>query len=441
MIDSNEIIEQVRNAGVVGAGGAGFPAHIKLNNKCDVVIANFAECEPLLFTNQALVMAKVDEVLEGLQLAMKATGAKMGIIALKKKYSDCKRVLSDKLKDYDNMEIFELGDFYPAGDEHVIVREVLGRKIPMAGIPLDVGAVVHNVETLYNIKKAYSDKLPVTEKFVTVGGAVKYPLVLNVPVGMKFSELLDLAGGPTAKDFILIDGGPMMGKEVGLDDVVTKTTSALLVVPINTLPYSSRRIKIDVQLKRARTACCQCRICTDLCPRYLLGHKLEPHKIMRAISFGLMDAESLINSLLCSECGLCEVTCPMGLSPRNINASLKKMLFEKKVRFNKTLVETERPEREIRKFSAKKLLVRLGLSDYYRHIDYTDKKIKAKEVKLLLKQHAGSPAIPVVKVGDKVNKNDVVAKIQEGQLGANIHASIDGTVVKIDETSIVVKSE
>lgn len=441
MIDNNEIIEQVRNAGVVGAGGAGFPAHIKLNSKCDVVIANFAECEPLLFTNQALIMAEADEVLKGLQLAMKATGAKKGIIALKKKYDDCRKVLSDKIKDYNNMEIFELSDFYPAGDEHVIVSEVLGRKIPMAGIPLDVGAVVHNVETLYNIKKAYCDKLPVTEKFVTVGGAVKYPVVLKVPVGMKFSELLDLSGGPITKNFILIDGGPMMGKEVGLDDVVTKTTSALLVVPVDTLPYSSRRIKIDVQLKRARTACCQCRICTDLCPRYLLGHKLEPHKVMRAVSFGLMDAESLINSLLCSECGLCEVTCPMGLSPRNINASIKKMLSEKKVRFNKTLVETERPERQSRKFSAKKLLVRLGLSDYYRHIDYADIKIKAKEVKLLLKQHAGSPAIPVVKVGDRVNKNDVIAKIQEGQLGANIHASIDGTVVKIDETSIVVKSE
>ncbi|MGB9812210.1 MAG: 4Fe-4S dicluster domain-containing protein [Thermovenabulum sp.] len=441
MINNNEIIEQVKNAGVVGAGGAGFPAHIKLNSKCDVVIANFAECEPMLFTNQALILTYADEVLKGLQLAMQATGAKKGVIALKKKYEDCRKVLLDKIKNYDNMEIFELSDFYPAGDEHVIVNEVLGKKIPMAGIPLDVGVVVHNVETLFNIKKAYYDKLPVTEKFVTVGGAVKYPMALKVPIGMKFNELLDLSGGPITKDFVLIDGGPMMGKEVGLDDIVTKTTSALLVVPVNTLPYNSRRIKIDVQLKRARTACCQCRICTDLCPRYLLGHKLEPHKIMRTVSFGLMDAESVTNSLLCSECGLCEVTCPMGLSPRSINATIKKILSEKKVRYNKTSVEVERPERESRKFSAKKLLIRLGLSDYYQHVDYTDIKIKIREVKLLLKQHAGSPATPVVKLGDRVNKNDVIAKVQEGQLGANIHASIDGTVVKIDETSIVIKSE
>jgi len=441
MLSSAEIVKKVKEAGVVGAGGAGFPAHVKLNSRCDVVIANMAECEPLLYTNQALILEKSDEVLKGLQLAMMATGAKKGIIALKKKYSELRRILSEKLKDYKDIEIFELGDFYPAGDEHVVVSEVLGRKIPMAGIPLDIGAVVHNVETLYNIKRACCDGLPVTEKIVTIGGAVKYPIALNVPVGMRFSDLLDLAGGPTTKEYILIDGGSMMGKEAQLDDVVTKTTSALLVVPAGTLPYNARRIRNDVQLKRARTACCQCRICTDLCPRFLLGHKLEPHKVMRTVSFGLMDAESLINSLLCSECGLCEVTCPMGLSPRSINASVKKMLSEKKIRFNKTPVESERPEGESRKFSAKKLLARLGLSDYYRPVEWADVKINVREVKLMLKQHAGSAAVPTVKVGDRVKKNDVVARVNEGHLGADIHASIDGTVIKVDESSIVVKSE
>jgi len=441
MMDSVEIVKRVKEAGVVGAGGAGFPAHVKLNSRCDAVIANMAECEPLLYTNQALILEKADEVLKGLKIALRATGAKKGIIALKKKYSKLKRVLSEKLKDYDEMEIIELGDFYPAGDEHVVISEVLGRKIPMAGIPLDVGAVVHNVETLYNIKRACCDELPVTEKMVTVGGAVRYPILLNVPVGMKFTELLDLAGGPTTEEFMLIDGGPMMGKEVGLDDVVTKTTSALLVVPVGTLPYSARKIRIDVQLKRARTACCQCRICTDLCPRYLLGHKLEPHKVMRTVSFGLMDAESLVNSLLCSECGLCEVTCPMGLSPRSINASIKKMLAEKRVRYNKTPIEAERPERDCRKFSAKKLLIRLGLTDYYRTVEWADIKVTVREVKLMLKQHVGSPAVPTVKVGDRVKKNDVIARVDEGQLGANIHASIDGTIVKVDKNLIVVKSE
>lgn len=441
MMDRSEIIERVRKAGVVGAGGAGFPAHVKLNGRCDVVIANMAECEPLLYTNQALILEKAEEVLEGLRLAVQATGAKKGIIALKKKYVECRQAFEEKLKDFEDVEIFELGDFYPAGDEHVLVKEVLGRTIPMAGIPLDVGAVVHNVETLYNIKRACLDELPVTEKYVTVGGAVRHPIVIKVPVGVKFSELLDLAGGPTAEDFMLIDGGPMMGKEVTPDDVVTKTTSSLLVVPAGTLPYSARRIRTDLQLKRARTACCQCRMCTDLCPRYLLGHRLEPHKIMRTVSFGLMDAESLVNSLLCSECGLCEVTCPMGLSPRSINAGLKKVLAEKKVRFSKTEVKAGRPERESRKFSAKKLLVRLGLYDYSRPVERADVKINAREVKILLKQHVGSPAVPTVKVGDKVNKNDVVAKVPEGQLGADVHASIDGTVVRVDENSIVVKSE
>ncbi|MCG0276293.1 MAG: SLBB domain-containing protein [Thermosediminibacteraceae bacterium] len=438
---SKEIIEAVMEAGVVGAGGAGFPAHIKLNAKCEVVIANMAECEPLLFTNQALVQHYPDEVLKGLQIAMQATGAKKGIIAIKKKYEACKKALEDKIGNYENIVIHELGDFYPAGDEHVMVKEVLKRAMPMGGIPADVGAVVHNVETLYNIKRAYHDKKPVTQKFVTVAGAVRHPLVVKVPIGLKFAELLDLAGGPTVKNYILVDGGPMMGNEVDASDPVTKTTSALLVIPEGTVPYISRKARVEVLLKRAKAACCQCRICTDMCPRYLLGHSLQPHKIMRTVSYGIPDPETVKNSLLCSECGLCEITCPMGLSPRRINSRLKRLLQEKKIRFPKMNVERERPERETRKYPTKKLVARLGLASFFHQIEYADVKIDAKEVKLMLRQYAGLKLLPLVKEKDQVKAGEMIAKAPEGKPGVSLHASIDGVVASVDETSVVIRKE
>ncbi|TYP55479.1 4Fe-4S dicluster domain-containing protein [Thermosediminibacter litoriperuensis] len=438
---SKEIIEAVKDAGIVGAGGAGFPAHIKLNAKCEVVIANMAECEPLLFTNQALVEHHPDEVLQGLQIAMQATGAKKGVIAMKKKYEACKKALEGKVGGYENIVIHELGDFYPAGDEHVMIKEVLKRTMPMSGIPADVGAVVHNVETLYNIKKAYCDKKPVTEKFVTVAGAVRHPLVVKVPIGLRFAELLDLAGGPTVKNYILVDGGPMMGNEVDAGDAVTKTTSALLVIPEGTMPYISRKTRIEVMLNRARAACCQCRNCTDMCPRYLLGHSLEPHRIMRTVSYGIPDPETVKNSLLCSECGLCEIICSMGLSPRRINSKLKRLLQEKKIRFPKMNVERERFERESRKYPTKKLIARLGLYDYSHPIDYADIKIDAKEVKLMLRQYAGLKLLPLVKEKDEVKAGELIAKAPEGKPGVNLHASIDGIVASIDETSVVIRRE
>ncbi|ADL07334.1 4Fe-4S dicluster domain-containing protein [Thermosediminibacter oceani] len=436
---SKKIIEAVKDAGVVGAGGAGFPAHIKLNAKCEVVIANMAECEPLLFTNQALIQHHPDEVLQGLQIAMQATGAKKGVIALKKKYEACRKSLEGKIGYYENIVIHELEDFYPAGDEHVMVKEVLKRTIPMSGIPSDVGAVVHNVETLYNIKRAYRDGKPVTEKFVTVAGAVRHPLVVKVPIGLRFSELLDLAGGPAVKDYILVHGGPMMGSEVDAGDTVTKTTSALLVIPDGAFPHISRRARMEVLLKRAKAACCQCRICTDMCPRYLLGHSLEPHRIMRTVSYGLPDTEAVKNSLLCSECGLCEITCPMGLSPRRINSRLKRLLQEKRIRFPKSNVERERPERESRKYPTKKLIARLGLYNYSHQIQYANVRIDAKEVKLMLRQYAGLELVPLVKEKDEVKAGELIAKAPEGKPGINLHASIDGVVAGIDGSSIVIR--
>ncbi|MGB9661244.1 MAG: 4Fe-4S dicluster domain-containing protein [Moorellaceae bacterium] len=442
---SVQVVEAVREAGVVGAGGAGFPTHIKLAARAEIVIANGAECEPLLCANQELMKDRAEGVIEGLRRAMEATGAAKGIIALKGKYSECIEALTqalDKTKASDKesrIELFRLDNFYPAGDEHVLVKEVTGRTIPEAGLPLDVGVVVQNVETLYNIGRAAQGR-PVTDKMVTVAGAVRQPVTLRAPLGTPAAELLKAAGGPTVDSYILIDGGPMMGKVIQEESPVIKTTSGLLVIPRDTPAATGKTANWSVMLARARAACCQCRYCTDLCPRYLLGHSLEPHRIMRAVANGIGDVQALTSALLCSECGLCETAaCPMGLSPRRVNAELKKILAQKGVRYARREVGREREEeRRSRRFPAKKLLLRLGMGEHDLYAPYREVNLVPERVVLPLKQHAGKAAVPVVKVGQEVKAGDLLADIPENSLGARLHSSIDGRIADISEEAIVV---
>ncbi|MBO7707281.1 MAG: hypothetical protein J6S42_01205, partial [Thermoguttaceae bacterium] len=158
-------------AGVVGAGGAGFPTHVKLSGKADTVVINAAECEPLLHKDKEIILRYGESVVEGLARGMELTGASRGVVGIKRKYKHVIDSLQPKLRR--GMEIVPLDDAYPAGDEFVLVYKTLGRVIPPGGIPLAVGAVVMNVETAYNV--ARTGKSPVVEKFVSVAGAVRRP--------------------------------------------------------------------------------------------------------------------------------------------------------------------------------------------------------------------------------------------------------------------------
>lgn len=178
----NEIAEKVRAAGVVGAGGAGFPTHIKLDSKVDTVIANGAECEPLLRADRYLMTRHAPQVAEGLRLVMQATGAARGIIALKREYEEATEALGSVVRDSSDVELHLMKSYYPAGDEFLLVYEATRRQVPEGGIPLEVGVVVQNVGTLYNVAQAQRD-VPVTHRWLTVSGEVKEPKVLRAPVG------------------------------------------------------------------------------------------------------------------------------------------------------------------------------------------------------------------------------------------------------------------
>lgn len=433
------LIEKVKAAGVVGAGGGGFPAHVKIDAKVEYVIANGAECEPLLHKDTELMLTRAGRVIEGILLVMAATGAQNGIIGIKEKYTLVIEALSNATSGT-NIKIHPLGDFYPTGDEFVLVYEATGRLIPPAGIPLEIGVVVHNVESLYNIASAAKNE-PVTKKFITVTGAVKQPSTFIVPIGTSYSEAIELAGGTTVNDYVVVADGAMMGRvEEDMSLPATKTAAGLIVLPSEHTLVKRKRMPAESVRNIGKSACDQCRYCTDLCPRYLLGYDVQPHLVMRSLSpSGLGEAYWSKWSSLCCACGLCTLySCPEGLFPKEACDRSKEVLREMEAQWKGETEVEPHPAESGRHVPLKLLVQRLGLAEYDRPAPLKEIDFSPKQVRLPLSQHAGAPAEPVVRVGQRVREGQVVAEMPKDKLGARIHASIDGTVRKIAEGEILI---
>lgn len=437
------LVDAVRDAGVVGAGGAGFPTHVKLNAKADTVVVNGAECEPLLRVDQQLMACKPEILLKALQMVVDAVGAGRGVIALKEKYHTAQKAFESLLPRYPALSLYPLGNFYPAGDEQVTVYEVTGRIVPEGGIPLNVGVVVTNVETLLNIYEAATAQKPVTETYVTVTGAVHTPRTMKLPVGITVGQALELAGGPTCAEYSVVNGGPMMGALASPEDPITKTTKGLIVLPAgHPLPAALEK-DLKRTLREAGTACMQCSLCTEVCPRSLLGHRLQPHILMRLAGYGSVcdDASTPMNAYLCCGCRLCEYACVMDLQPWKLNNSLKKTLGEKGLRNNlHAQPEKTAAFREYKQYPVGKLIKQLGLAPYDLPAPLNEAVPAFNRVAIPLRQHVGAPAEPVVQVGDKVRKGDLIAEIPKDKLGANVHASIDGAVRAVGPGAIAIEA-
>lgn len=432
-----DVSAKVREAGVVGAGGAGFPTHLKISAKAEIVLVNGAECEPLLKSDQQLAAQYPEKIVRGLSLAMESTGANKGIIALKGKYKEAIKALKPCLGK--TMEIAILPDIYPAGDEVVAIWLTTGRRVPPGGIPLAIGVVVNNIQTMINIAQA-AEGIPVTTRTLTVTGAVSKPITLTVPLGTRLNDVLALAGDQPRYDLAYIVGGPVMGSLASdLDQPVTKTTGALIALPADHPLVLNKQKPLKSVLQIAKTACEQCSFCTELCPRHLLGHALAPHLLIRAVNYNLIGSPELITSaLLCSECGVCEVyACPVGISPRRVNVELKGELRAKGIKYSGFIGKVDLMT-EYRLIPSARLIQRLGLNSWYREAPLQLEIFEPKEVVLKLQQHVGVPAKPVVNLGDNVIKGQVIAEIPEGAWGARIHASISGTVTSITSQAITI---
>lgn len=444
------IIQQIQNAGIVGCGGAGFPTHKKLSGKIEYYIVNGAECEPLLRTDRYLMCNKAPELVRALTALQRELDIGQCVIALKHHYQEEIAALRLAIKQAGaDIQICEMDSFYPAGDEQTIVYEVTGRVVPPAGIPMAVGAVVNNVATVYAISQAM-DGIPLTQKYLTVTGEVRTPCVLCVPVGTSFTECLELAGGTLCNSYFVVSGGPMMGKPMTMDEaahaVVTKTTSGILVLPDNGYHARTNQVDFARMISRARSACIQCSFCTQLCPRHMLGHPLEPHRIMRTMAMGgsmdeLLAQPAIQNAQFCCECGICETyACPMGLFPRKINAMLKKELAAAGIRAQIPQQEWQaNPLRDLRKAPSEKVAARVGVNKYYHYEIDTLESFEPHRVEIPLRMHIGAPAVSLVAPGDRVREGDLIAAVPEGALGADIHASLSGRVDQVGERIVIVK--
>ncbi|MBE7042642.1 MAG: NADH-quinone oxidoreductase subunit J [Ruminococcaceae bacterium] len=440
-----ELKQIVRKAGVAGAGGAGFPTYAKLSPKADTIILNCAECEPLFKVHRQLLEQFADEICHGLNEICIAVDAQQFIIAVKEEYKEAVAAVKAVLPDYEKGKLSLLPEIYPAGDEVVTIYEATGRQVPAGNLPISVGVTVFNVETVLNIDRAICQGAPVTTKYVTVAGEVNHPQTYCVPLGTTFEELIKLSGGVTVEDYEIISGGPMTGVLSHKRAVVTKTTNGILVMPENHVVVQKRKAKTAVSINRAKSSCCHCRMCTDLCPRFLLGQPVKPHELMNALARGgsYLDTKALMGNLYCVSCGVCEMyACQQGLNPRSLIADFKDAMRKAGVKPEVTeKAKPVHPHREERKVAMQRLKTRLGLTKYDLPAPVVDLLPKQLSYTLPLSQSIGAPAEAIVKEGQKVAQGELIGSYQEEALSLPIYASVGGVVTKVTNREIIIKKE
>lgn len=310
-LSKEEIIERVKNAGVVGMGGAGFPTHVKLSpkepDKIDYIIANCAECEPYLTSDYRRMMENPQQLVDGMKIVLKLFPKAKGIFGIENNKMDCVEKLRGLIQDDPRLEVAELLTKYPQGGERQLIYAVTGRAINSAMLPADAGCIVDNVETLVCIYNAVKLGKPVMNRIFTVtGDAVSDPRNFYICTGTNYQEILDAAGGCKTQPEKMIAGGPMMGFALfGLDIPATKTSSALLCMTKDEVAAS------------APTPCINCGRCVDACPELLI-----PSRLAKFSDFGDKATFEKWNGMECVECGSCSFICP---ARRQLAQSIKTM--------------------------------------------------------------------------------------------------------------------
>ncbi|MBU1141717.1 MAG: RnfABCDGE type electron transport complex subunit C [Firmicutes bacterium] len=296
-LTKQDYVTIVKEAGLVGLGGSAFPTYIKLETKdqIDVVIANGVECEPYLIADYSLMMDHPQDIIEGLIYTMKASGAKKGLIAIKKKYTEIEERINFSLKQFTqyDIKVVKVGNYYPQGWELEMIKNAIGIKIPQGELLSKYGVLNFNVSTLQSIYNAVKKRLPVLERLFTISGNGVHNSSFRARIGTQISELIELAGGYKDIDIpkVLILGGPMMGVNVTRDDIVMTHTSTSLIV-LN-------------EEKLIEEPCIHCAACVYSCPV-----SIQPTQIMNAYKVKDKDALRMLEVSKCMECGLCSFVCP-----------------------------------------------------------------------------------------------------------------------------------
>ncbi len=433
-----DIKKIMKESGIVGAGGAGFPSYAKLAEGADTLVVNGSECEPLLYTDYIMLKRELPLVLVGVRAVMDYCHIPRALLCVKQHTAN-RLSLKDGDRLADGIFARVLGDVYPLGDEISLIYEATGRLVRPGNLPISAGVIVYNVETMHDLALAIKHGESVTRKWLTVGGDIPRPVVVHVPIGTRVSDLLERLGITVPDTHAVIEGGPSMGKLINHELAeVGKTTKALLVLPRETRAVESKLINDRLAVKRAETACCQCTRCTDMCPRALLGYPLEPHKMVRtAMGAVSVKPELVLSATLCCGCGICEnLACSQGISPRAVISEYKSLLAKNKMRFVAREDVLPAAEREYRQIPSDKWAYSLGVARFDKVAEYIGEMDDFDRVELPLGRFIGASSIPVVSDGDVVARGDKVAVSADG-LSVDLCASIGGRVTLIDKKIII----
>lgn len=428
--------------GIVGAGGAGFPAYAKLDKRADTIILNCAECEPLFKVHRQLLEKYAFEIASALSMIADTVEAQRAIIGIKRSYKGAVEAVKSAIEAFPKVSVSYLPEIYPAGDEVILTYETTGRAIKPGNIPISVGVTVFNVETVLNIYRAVNEGTPVTHKYVMVAGEVENPKVLKVPLGMSFKEVTDLCGGSKINDPAYLIGGPMTGKINSPHGIITKTTNAVILLPHDHYIVQRKTVKANIGIKRAMSACCSCRMCTDLCSRNLMGYPIDPQAFMHGISQNkVFEAKPFLDTFFCSQCGLCEMySCMQGLSPASLIDEYRNGLRAKGITPSKEpYYNGVSDKREYRNVPVARLVRRLGLTKYNVEIPVAEDEISAKRIAVSLHQNIGAPSVAAVKKGDSVEAGQMIASAPEGKLGVAVHSPLSGKVAEVTNQSIIIE--
>jgi len=404
----------------------------------DTIIVDGTGYEPLLETDRFLLERETGNILRGLEYLVGASSAERAFIAVNETYSNAISWLQESSEKTDRINVFPIGDFYPAGDECVLVYEATGRMVPEGGTAVDAACIVIDVESVINISEAVTNDKPVTKNWLTCTGYVHKPSIVRTHIGTPLEDVLALCGGATCDDFGVIVGNPLTGRvETDMKASVEKKMTGIIVLPKDHSLVARKKISISSIIRRSKSIGRQGTICTDLCPRYLLGYDIRVESILNQVNYRMADVdESVIRGVfLCGECRLCDM---YSCAPGAILTAFKKMLNEKgySPAFPKRTLSAHEM-REYRKVPNSRVNTRLQIDTFIETGMMMRVETNPALVEIPLEQ-AGVYSKPIVSAGDSVSEKECIARAPVNGRGSDVHASISGKVIFIDSERIVI---